>query len=503
MPNKFKRAFSLLLAAVIILTMPSCGIIIINKGAESISETGGASKISELTDGQSTTQSVTYEKITTGDAAAAAKSALDKITARDFGGISIFIASTAPEAFVPSSAGDDMPAARNTRKKLVEEKLNTQILTISGTSAQIFEDLRTAEKAGVYYADIIAVPLSELGKFIAEGLLLKLNSLPFLDLGAEWFDADGMTQAAADMNAAYTVIGAVNEEPGDLYSIFWNRDLTDSVNAGNLYKLANNGVWIWDYMLTCARALTKIDGPQETSSAAPYGICSSVSAEEFINTFFAASGEHFCKMGDDGILSAAFGGNRASAAAEKIKKIFAADAKPLGSLTDMRESSGISAFYNGNSAFILAPLAGADWFVNMKPNWGILPIPKYDEAQDKYYSPLSSGALSFSTPKSNPNIEAAGVFISAFSAATGDLISDAFYSHMIKHVIRDDRWLDMIDLIRGGAVIDFARIFGSGNKVIAAATYESLYNAVRGKATLGYYFKQHAKTLDAQIRKLS
>ena len=139
----------------------------------------------------------------------------------------------------------------------------------------------------------------------------------------------------------------------------------------------------------------------------------------------------------------------------------------------------------------------------MKSNWGILPLPLYDESQEKYYACLSGDALSFSTPSDNESIDTAGVFISAFCAATGDLISNAFYTHMIKYVIHDDDSLNMIDIIRGGVTVDFSRIFGSGYPAIASATGDSLYNAVRGKASLTYYFNYYAKTLNSQIRKFT
>jgi hypothetical protein len=60
-----------------------------------------------------------------------------------------------------------------------------------------------------------------------------------------------------------------------------------------------------------------------------------------------------------------------------------------------------------------------------------------------------------------------------------------------------------MDIIRAGATVGFADIFGSGYSVIADNGSGSLYGAVRGKATFSYYYKYYAKTLDAQIRKFT
>lgn len=502
MADLSKRAVPVLIVLALFLSLaalPGCGVIIINDGSETQTpdtSTDETTLESETGSDTATAKQTTYKLITTGDAESNAKAALDKVVVRDFGGVSVFIASTIPDVFAPSTVNSDISEARYTRQKLVQNKLNTTILTIGGTSDEIFENLRAAEKAGTYYADIIAVPISQLGKFIAAGLLLRINSLPFLDTRAEWFDAECMTQATAGHNSAYTVIGDVNIEPGNLYSVFWNKNLAASVSAGNLYKLTYNGVWTWDYMLTCARAIANIDG-------SIYGLASSSSAEAFISAFYASSGEKLFETGSDGMLSASFGTDRAEAVVGKLKKFFAPDAMLLGTSNEIPSSQGITEFYNGNSGFIVTTLGTAEWFKNMKPNWGMLPMPKYDEAQEKYYAYIEGGALSVSVPSSNGNIEAAGIFISALSAATGNLINDAFYTQMIKHVIRDNDSLNMMDIIRGGRTIGFADIFASGYSTIESGASGSLYNAARGNASLGYYYRYYAKTLDSQVRKFT
>lgn len=501
MPDLRKRAALLILVTVIIsaVIMPGCGIIIINDGSETESTATAESSetVSETqNDTQTASQTATYSVITTTDAKAEAQASLDKISVRDFGGISIFIASTAPETFAPSSVEGDVSEARYIRQKMVEDKLNTSILTISGTTDKIFEDLRVSEKAGTYYADIISVPLGQLGRFIASGLLLRVNSLPFLDLRAEWFDADAMKQATAGQNSAYTVLGDANIEVGKLYSVLWNKDLSATVSAGNLYKLTYNGVWTWDYMLTCARAMANVDN-------GVYGLTSSTTADSFMSAFYAASGEKLLLPSSDGALAASFGTDRAQAVVDKLSKFFAADAGLLGSTTEIPGMLGTTTFYEGNAAFMVTPLETLEWFKNMKKNWGVLPLPKYDEAQDNYYAYIDRNALSVSTPAGNKNIEAAGVFISAFYAATGNLVTDAFYTHLIKYVIRDSESLNMIDIIRKEPTIGFADIFASGYQTIENAALGSLYGAIRGKATMGYYFRNYAYQLDAQVRKFT
>ncbi|MGI6201778.1 MAG: extracellular solute-binding protein [Eubacteriales bacterium] len=504
MPDIRKRAASALVAVALLLCaalLSGCGVIIIRDGSDA-APTGSAGHPDTATSADSETpapsaeETTTYKVITTADAKEKAQAALDEIILRDFGGISVFIASTSPDTFAPSSVDSDVSEARYVRQKLVEDKLNTTILTIGGTSDQIFDDLRTAEKAGTYYADIIAVPIWQLGKFIAAGLLLRVNSLPFLDLDAEWFDADCMTQATAGYSSAYTVIGDVNLEPGKLFSVLWNKALAASVSAGDLYKLTYRGVWTWDYMLTCARAIADVDG-------GIYGIASSAGAETFISALYASSGEKLFETAADGALAAAFGTERAQNVVEKLKMFFTADAGLLGDSLQIPTSQGTSAFYAGNAGFIVTPLETVEWFTNMKANWGVLPLPKYDEPQEKYYAYVDRGALSFSTPSGNKNIEAAGVFMSAFSAATGNLIADAFYTHLIKYVIRDSDSLNMMDIIRDGATIGFADIFASGYPAVETGALGSLYGAVRGSATLGYYHRNYAYQLDALLRKFT
>lgn len=497
MPKKLMRSASALVLFALLLSaavLPGCGIIIIRDGSETtasdnLSESAGTTAGTAAAD---TTKP--YAAITTADAKEKAKSALDKVFIRDFGGISIFIASTSPENFAPSEVINDVTEARYFRQKLVEDKLNTTILTIGGTPDQIFEDLRAAEKAGTYYADIIAVPMRDLGRFVAAGLLLRVNSLPFLDLGADWFNQECMAQVTAGYRSAYTVVGDANLEPGKLYSALFNKELAAAAGEGDLYRLAYSGGWTWERMLAAARAAA-------SSADGTYGVASAADPRTLVSALYAASGEKLFSPGSDGALSAAFGTERAGAVVEKIKEFFAPDVMLLGSVEHIPVSDAPIAFYEGGAAFLVAPLETLEWFKNMKKNWGVLPLPKFDEAQSRYYSYVDGSALSFSTPAGNENIEAAGVFMSAFFAASGDTIADAFYTHLIKYVIRESDSLNMIDLIRGGASLGFEDAFASGYQIVEQGALGSLYNAVRGRASLGYYFNNYSYQLDSLIRK--
>ena len=101
---------------------------------------------------------------------------------------------------------------------------------------------------------------------------------------------------------------------------------------------------------------------------------------------------------------------------------------------------------------------------NMEDDYGMIPIPKYDEAQQEYYSWMGIAAPSVMIPKSNENPERTGLVLDALSAVSSTVLMDGFYEvTVLRKASRDDESTEMLELMRKSRTFDLASVYNWGN----------------------------------------
>jgi len=128
----------------------------------------------------------------------------------------------------------------------------------------------------------------------------------------------------------------------------------------------------------------------------------------------------------------------------------------------------------------------------MESDFGIVPLPKYDEAQDKYYSLVNSytGAL-LGVPKSAENLDRVSIILEALSAESRYTLQPAYYDITLQRkYARDEESEAMLDIIFGSRVYDIGSTYEFGG--VWAASRDTL-SAKRSRDIMSMYEKISAK----------
>jgi len=105
-----------------------------------------------------------------------------------------------------------------------------------------------------------------------------------------------------------------------------------------------------------------------------------------------------------------------------------------------------------------------EWYRGMESDFGILPLPKYDENQDNYYSVVNpyTGAL-LGVPKSADDFERVSVILEALAAEGKYTLQPAYYDVVLQRkYTRDEESGEMLDLIFGSRVYDVGAVYAFG-----------------------------------------
>jgi hypothetical protein len=100
----------------------------------------------------------------------------------------------------------------------------------------------------------------------------------------------------------------------------------------------------------------------------------------------------------------------------------------------------------------------------METDFGILPLPKYDEEQEQYHDLVSLWAANMiSVPKSLSDQERTGIIIEALSAESMYTLTPAFYDVVLKtKAARDEDSAAMLDLIFEARAFELGNLYAWG-----------------------------------------
>ena len=125
--------------------------------------------------------------------------------------------------------------------------------------------------------------------------------------------------------------------------------------------------------------------------------------------------------------------------------------------------SAIERFNSGEMMFLVDNLSTAYTLANSSVDWGVLPLPKYDTAQEKYITSPDSFFTMFGLPVTIPSedMDLVGVIMEALNAESWKTVYPAYYEYALKgRYSSDENMTRMIELIADSRIYEYAPLCG-------------------------------------------
>ena len=133
----------------------------------------------------------------------------------------------------------------------------------------------------------------------------------------------------------------------------------------------------------------------------------------------------------------------------------------------------------------------------MADDFGIIPMPKYDEAQAQYVTYTNPAGLMLVIPKSTADVGCTGSVLEAMASLSHTTLTPAYYDNALKgKFARDNDSGAMLDLIFENRVYDLTQIYGWGSM---PSSYNDL--ALKGSSDLASLIAQKQSAIDKSIEK--
>ena len=328
------------------------------------------------------------------------------------------------------------------------------------------ETIRREVQSGEQNTDLIAHSPTKLAPLAAEGTFIDINTVASLDKTKPWF-VDGVNselEVAGKQYLFLTYLGFVFTSAANI--MLYNRDMAENFKLPDIQRLALDGKWTLDEFESAMKGVSSdLDGNGVFDSSDRYGIA--VLWNEMTDTIPFALGQKITERDKDGRPVIVLGGEKMNNIIERLDTIFNKSGDVYLSDTTKGDNwkTQQEMFRDGKTLFAIMNISSITKRLHeMQDDYAAIPMPKYDEKQEKYYtgSSVDSSAV-FALPKSVPDLEFAALLTDAMSAKGAELVLPAYVETAIKvKFSNDEESNEIYDLILDGRTIDFAAIYDSG-----------------------------------------
>ena len=361
---------------------------------------------------------------------------------------------------VESESGDTVNDAIFRRNSYIEEKYNVVLSQIElGDFGQLEGAFKKTVLGGSDDFDI-CVQIDRYAFSLAmSGYILPADQLPYIDLIQPWYMHD--IQDSISVGNKYYIVES--NENMSLYEctdvLFFNKKLVEDFNLESPYDLVNDGTWTYDkFFDLCRVVVSDLNGDGAMTDTDLYGIASEDST--LFRNFWESSGiQSVVKNSDDMFVLNLDGNEKLANILEKAhnnlfggeKIYFAAGRDKADTLTprnnDGNQDISLQQFQNNLALFYPSMLIRTANMRSMETDFGILPYPKADETQSRYYV-RSGGGWPKVVPSHAVNPERTSVILEALAAESRNTTVPAFKEVNLRtKIARDDESAEMLDLI--------------------------------------------------------
>jgi len=364
---------------------------------------------------------------------------------------------------VEEENGDILNDSIYKRNLAAMEKYNftmEETITSSDPSSTVSKNVMAGEDV----CDIALLRLSEAIK-IDHSILYNLMELPNLDLNKLYWDHNIVRDIEINGYLPY-ITGdiLVSDDDSTMVNIY-NRPLADDYGIENLYDVVHEGTWTVDKMLTCMRVvIDDLDGNGIQDEHDRYGLI--FVGNSAASSYFGAFDVYLFEK-DTATGTPVFTGNseRAHTAFEKMNSILSDNTLSFQSERITENAAVRVANMLGNKQVLFLTMVLSIVRRNYRDvelNFGILPIPKFEEYQPEYGTIVNLMTPFISVPATVASPDTVGFILEALAAESTN-ITEAYYTvNMESKYTRDKESFDMIELARQNITYDLGFVYAWG-----------------------------------------
>lgn len=362
----------------------------------------------------------------------------------------------------------------------------------------------TAVLAGDDLYDVMYESFKNTGSIALNGQLYNIADFGYVNYDNPWWDSNSV-EGMAYNGKLYAVVSDISlMAPAGQRGVIFNRDLINEYQMEDPYQLVKDGKWTLDKMVEMVTQVsTDLDGNQMLDDADRYGMLTETGSNSNVYYLLISSGVKLFESNDTEVTQA-FMNEKTINIIEKCGT-FINDSSVTRNYNDLTPDSdgkwlyGRKLFAADHFLFLMNSPRQFEEFnaANMESEYGILPNPKFDETQDRYYHALDRYTSCLSIPASNAeeDLERISILLEDMAYKSSKTVLPAYYENVIAlRRARVPELAEMIAIMKNSIYYDISTLF--------TIDYSTPLSAAIETGNAASIFKTYEKVLAMNIKQL-
>ena len=362
------------------------------------------------------------------------------------------------DQYLEDDSEDLVESATYKRNKEVEDRYGITITVSESNDSNYETDALNSILAGDDAYDLIFAHSRAAFVYAIQGAAMNFNDISTIHLDKPWWTQD-ITESCNINGKLYVLDGDISTSGlGATMCLFFNKRIFDELGYDYPYEMVKDGDWTFDefaYLAKKGGADLNGDGVMDPE-VDQYGF----RAEQWeapMNILYTG-GQKIYDKDDEGNLQLTLYSTKTVEIYDEFFSLMNNASCILFSTATGYKGSGM--FSEGRAMFTDTELRHAQTLRNMDDDFGILPYPKFDEA-DNYATATNGGSHLLVIPITVSDVERTGAITEALCAIGSRDVVPAFYEKSLKtKYARDEESEDMIDIIRSSRIYDIGYVAG-------------------------------------------
>ena len=293
-----------------------------------------------------------------------------------------------------------------------------------------------------------------------KGYLENLATTEYIDLTAPWWPSAFMEQILYQGQLYALVNNSGKGSLENMSAIFFNNDLLEDYNVESPYELVAKNEW------TVAKLKELIQGTYQDLNANgkvdekdQFGLSTSTNAR--LTCWYVGMGLKLITRDENGDLHLTAGNAKTGEVIDSIVNLFSTtDSMLVDPLNG--SNNNFAMFTEKRCLFYLATLWTAEYSVtnNLDLNYGVVPNPKLDSEQTRYYTHMPNNHPIWYIPNTAKNVDCSSALIECMASEAYRQVAPVYYENCVKlRYAPDERLADMYDLVRESITFDMNYVF--------------------------------------------
>lgn len=373
----------------------------------------------------------------------------------------------ASETFVdlnPELTGDVLDDAIFNMNKEVEQKLNCtlEFYNSDTPSSETGTAMQKLVLANDDTYDMYHVVQHCSANLATEGYYLNMADAKYISYDEPWWDYKYMKEMTIGEDKIFCLSGdfAV-DRTRCLNCFYYNKSLYEDFykDPDGLYTDVMEGTWTWDKLRTiCSEVYLDINNNGTADRGDRFGYITN--NYNNIDLIFYATGARATERDKDDIPQIVLNSERnISVLQDLYKLIFETEGVyNSGALYD-DDLQNRQEFIDGNSMFIPGFFYTSEALREMKSDYGIIPVPKYNEEQEEYYSDTHDIIRLMVVPVTCNKVDSVSAVLEEMAYIGYRDVVSAYYDVALKgKYVRDDVSAQILDIIRDSCSPELAHM---------------------------------------------